>query len=291
MATSLLVRNNWFGKAVLTTGAFAIAPLDITSTLIWSAVGFGLGYQIDQFAAHNNLTLKQSANAWRLLRQTKHHNPWMIFTFAALGEMARIAGSNNAACRAHSTRLMQDLRFDPEAKERAREWYKAGMQDGCPIPELAARCRRFGHYEFEPFALQSLEQAASLHDRASIRMASQLAFRGLSALLGKEAPGPSSQQQEATGEPNPQQQQHKQRRRAPKDRVSQAPKTSVEARRLLGVEASANQAQIKTAYRRLASKHHPDRLPEGSSNSDREQAQTRMANINSAKELLDAELA
>lgn len=35
--------------------------------------------------------------------------------------------------------------------------------------------------------------------------------------------------------------------------------TSFEARRILGVESSATQEEIKTAYRRLASKHHPDK--------------------------------
>lgn len=282
MATSFLFRNNWFGKAVLTTGAFAVAPLDLTSTLIWSAVGFGLGYQFDQFAAHDHLTLKQSANAWRLLRQTKHHNPWMIFTFAALGEMARIAGNNSPACRANISRLMQDLRFDPEAKERARAWYKAGMQDGCPLPELAARCRRFGHYEFEPFALQSFAHAATLHDKPDIREPSRLAARGLEALLGKEKPGPSSAPDDAAAEDSAQ------------NEPSATKNTTLslaDARQLLEIDASANAAQVKTAYRRLASKHHPDRLPEGSSPATQEQAQAKMANINAAKDLLDAELA
>jgi DnaJ-domain-containing protein 1 len=284
MATSLLFRNNWFGKALFTTGAFAIAPIDPTSTIIWTAVGFGLGYQFDQFAAHDHLTLKQSANAWRLLRQTKHHNPWMIFTFAALGAMARIAGKNNHNHRSQARRLMQDLRFDPKGKERARSWYQAGLEDGCPLPELAARCRAFGHYEFEPFAVQSLAQAAALSDRTAIEVPSQLALRGFRALLGFEIRGAAAQKPPddappdlAQGAPGP-------------EPVASNPSSVADARRLLGVEATADKAKVKLAYRRLASQHHPDRLPEDASKAQRQQAQAKMADINSAKDLLDTAL-
>lgn len=276
MATSFLLRNNWFGKALLTTGAFAIAPLDPTSTAIWTAVGFGLGYQLDQFASHEHLTLKQSANAWRLLRQTKHHNPWMIFTFAALGEMSRIAGKNSSAHRSQALRLMQEMRFDPDAKERARKWYQAGREDGCPLPELAARCRRFGHYEFESFALHSFEVAATLGDSVRVHEQCQLARRGLQALLGLEKPNPQIEAEEVPLE-EPEQ-------------TTTSPSSVADARRLLGIEANANKAAVKTAYRRLASKHHPDRLPEDATATQRQQAQTTMADINSAKDILDTAL-
>ena len=278
MATSFLLRNNWFGKAIFTTGAFALAPLDLTSTVIWSAVGFGLGYQFDQFAGHEHLTLKQSANAWRLLRQTKHHNPWMIFTFAALGEMARIAGNNNSAFRSHALRLMQEMRFDPLAKERARGWYQAGREDGCPLPELAARCRRFGHYEFEAFALQSFEVAATLGDSVRVQEQCQLARRGLGALLGLEPRHGAAKEETVDDEPAQQEPE------APRS----APATVAEARRLLGVATAADKTEVKQAYRRLASKNHPDRLPEDATDSQRQQAQTTMADINSAKDILDA---
>jgi DnaJ-domain-containing protein 1 len=61
------------------------------------------------------------------------------------------------------------------------------------------------------------------------------------------------------------------------------------ARRLLGVAATSTREQIRSAYRNLASRYHPDRLAWGGSQVQK-LAGDRMATINEAYRLLCAEL-
>jgi DnaJ-domain-containing protein 1 len=63
------------------------------------------------------------------------------------------------------------------------------------------------------------------------------------------------------------------------------PLTLQGACRLLGVAASSTREQIKAAYRRMASRYHPDRL-ERRSEQERQSATERMVSINEAYHLL-----
>ncbi len=275
MATSYLFRNGWFGKAVFTTTSLALAPFDWASTAIWAAVGFGLGFQFDQFAGRDHGTLKQSVDSWRLLRQAKQHNPWMIFTFAALGHMSHIAGPNNPERLSQAKAVMRNLRFDAATRLQALDWYRAGKADGCPLAELAALCRQFGHLELESFALTTLKQASKLGDNPDTHQQCELTFTGLALLLGISASKAS------TGGPEQQSQAHDSKPIHPGNPLPKA-----DALRVLGVATTADKAAIKLAYRRLASQHHPDRLPNHASDHERKAAADQMARLNSAMEVL-----
>jgi hypothetical protein len=74
------------------------------------------------------------------------------------------------------------------------------------------------------------------------------------------------------------------------DELIDGPLTLESARRLLGVVETSTREQIKIAYRKMASRYHPDRLAQGA---PREQklASDRMASINEAYHLLCADLA
>ena len=74
------------------------------------------------------------------------------------------------------------------------------------------------------------------------------------------------------------------------DEVIVGPLTLESARRLLGIAATSTREQIRDAYRKMASRYHPDRLAQGA---PREQklASDRMASINEAYHLLCTDLA
>jgi len=63
------------------------------------------------------------------------------------------------------------------------------------------------------------------------------------------------------------------------------PMTGAQASQVLGVDAGSTREQIKTAYRRMVSQWHPDRL-EGSGEAVRRSATEKMAAINEAYRLL-----
>ncbi len=74
------------------------------------------------------------------------------------------------------------------------------------------------------------------------------------------------------------------------DEVIVGPLTLESARRLLGVAATSTRDQIRVAYRKMASRYHPDRLAR-SAPREQKLASDRMASINEAYHLLCTELA
>jgi DnaJ domain len=73
------------------------------------------------------------------------------------------------------------------------------------------------------------------------------------------------------------------------DELIAGPLTLESARRLLGVAATSTQEQIRVAYRKMASRYHPDRLAQGAP-SEQKLASDRMASINEAYHLLGTDL-
>ena len=74
------------------------------------------------------------------------------------------------------------------------------------------------------------------------------------------------------------------------DEVMVGPLTLESARRLLGVAATSTREQIRVAYRKMASRYHPDRLALGAPPVQK-LASDRMASINEAYQLLCTDLA
>jgi hypothetical protein len=72
--------------------------------------------------------------------------------------------------------------------------------------------------------------------------------------------------------------------------VMVGPLTLESARRLLGVAATSTREQIRVAYRKMASRYHPDRLAR-SAPPEQKLASDRMASINEAYQLLCTDLA
>lgn len=269
MQLSSLLHNQWFCKATFTVCAIAVAPADPIFMVVWAFVGFGFGYQLDEWARSHRLSLGQSLDAWRLLRQAKSHNPWLIYTFAGLGHLGKVAGPIRQEHIAHARELMRQLRFDAIERERAQEWFKAGKMPGCPFPELAEHCRNLGHQEFETFALKSLQDSVELAKDEAGRRVCELACTGLLLLLGVSAS--RARTGAAQGGPST---------------SAQAQMSVPAARALLGVDSKADQAAITQAYRRLVARLHPDRLPTHADAEQRAKAEARMAEVNVAREVL-----
>ena len=278
MQPSAIFRNQWFGKATFAICAIVIAPEDPLYTAIWALVGLGIGHQIDEWACNDQLTLRQSLDARRLLRQAKAHNPWLIYTFAGLGHLGKVAGPVRPEHINHARELMRQLRFDAEERERAQGWFKAGKIPGCPFPELAQICRNWGHPEFETFTLTSLRHSITLAQDEKGQRVCELACTGLLLLLGVSAskartPGSSDGTTDGNAQGTP---------------INATQMSPADARQLLGVSKDDDPDTVTQAYRRLVARLHPDRLPSHASDEQRGIAEQRMAEVNVAREVLSS---
>jgi hypothetical protein len=74
------------------------------------------------------------------------------------------------------------------------------------------------------------------------------------------------------------------------DELKAGPLTLESARRLLGVAATSTREQVRLAYRKMATRYHPDRQAQSAPHQQK-QASDRMASINEAYQLLCTDLA
>jgi DnaJ-class molecular chaperone len=75
----------------------------------------------------------------------------------------------------------------------------------------------------------------------------------------------------------------------PAEEVMAGPLTVESARELLGIAVTSTREQIRAAYRKMASRYHPDRLARSAPH-EQKLASERMASINEAYQLLCTEL-
>ncbi len=187
-------------------------------------------------------------------------------TFAVMGHVAKADGRISADEIAHARAVMREMNLNPEQTRVAQSLFREGKASGFDLDgvlrQFLRECRR-RHTLLQMFLeiqLQAAYADGTLHtaEAALLRhIAGRLGFSGaqfeqLDALIraarerGNRGPGG------ATGGQGP-----RDHRRSAAGQVAM---TTDEARAILGVEAGANEADVKKAYRRLMNQHHPDKL-------------------------------
>ncbi len=139
-ASSKLLYNRWFGKAVGILASVVFAPSDPKFLIFWVACGIGVGHGFDWWSARF-LHPTQLGRLWRRLKpKSQSSRPSMQFTFAAMGRIAKACGRVLPAHIDYAEQLMSRLGFSAVDRRQAIEWFSAGKNPDYPFARLANEC-------------------------------------------------------------------------------------------------------------------------------------------------------
>ncbi|MGE0483960.1 MAG: co-chaperone DjlA [Gammaproteobacteria bacterium] len=235
----------WWGKVVGGALGFAFGgPLG-------AAFGAAVGHQFDR-----GLDGAEDGAG----EQERIQTAFFTATFTVMGYVAKADGHVSPAEIAHAQAVMRDMRLSPEQVRVAKNLYREGKTVGFDCDAAVhqfvreSRRRRTLLQMFLEIQIQAACADGELHPREDA------VLRRLAGLLGfstahyvqlvtlVRAAGGSAHGGHGAGRPGGGQ------------RAAPARLDTATARAILGVTANASVDDIKKAYRRLMSQHHPDKL-------------------------------
>jgi len=236
---------SWWGKVV--GGAFGFMLGGPLGALLGAVLGHNLdkgiaGIQIDEELSPGDRERVQTA--------------FFTATFSVMGAIAKADGRVSPDEIALAESVMRDMDLDPQMRKTAINLFNQGKADGFPLDDVLLQFRQECHrrntliqmfIEIQLQAAYADGQFDAAEDRLLLHICAQLGipefvFRRLEKMIKAER--------------------HYGRAGAGRQQSRQQPKgpTLADAYAILNVASSSSDAEVKKAYRRLMSQHHPDKL-------------------------------
>lgn len=245
---------SWWGKVI--GGAFGF----MVGGPLGAALGVALGHNFDRGLEGVQLPGGD---------QERVQTAFFTACFSVMGAVAKADGQVSKAEIRVAENMMQQMRLTADMRAAAINLFDQGKQADFPLDEILDQFRQECHRRqnllqmFMEIQLQAA-YADGRMDAAEDRMMRhicarlgfpELLFRQLDTMvrlaMGLHAQG------EWQGRYSSQQGHQEQ---AQQSRASRSDMSISEAYAVLGITSSATDAEVKKAYRRLMSQHHPDRL-------------------------------
>jgi DnaJ like chaperone protein len=224
---------NWFGKAVGAALGFAVGG---PPGLVLGAL---LGHQFDQGAQTGFSRRRGSAQTQKLFFEV---------TFEVMGHLAKIDGRVTEEEIRIARRIMHRMRLDPEQVQVAIERFSAGKKSGYPLDSrLHALEGRIGRRKDLVRAFIEIQLQAAIGG-GEIAQAKRLGLWDIARTFDVGRAELAQFESLVRAQMN----QTSARSGSQGDLAL--------AYRALGVAANASDGEVKTAYRRLMNRHHPDKL-------------------------------
>lgn len=225
---------SWWGKAIGSGVGFMMGgPLG-------AIIGATFGHRIDQGLG--------GASRLNIGDTERTQAAFFSATFSLMGYLAKADGKVSASEISMVEQVMSNMRLLPEQRKAAIALFNQGKQDDFPIADILDQFRRECHRRsnllqmFLEILISTALADGVLHPaekKALYYMAQQLGFNA--AYVDQLINMVGAQQHYA-------------------DDSHQASASIDDAYMVLGIDASATDAEMKRAYRRLMSQHHPDKL-------------------------------
>lgn len=218
----------------------------LSKGLLGALIGAWIGHRFDKGLSFNFNEL-----SGRQYSEAEKQQAFFEATFSVMGYVAKANGRVTAEEIAFATTYMDKLSLKGELRQHAQNSFREGKMAGFPIDKrLKTFVRKCGsrhdlllmfleiqiQVAFADGTLDDSERAA-LHSIAKVL---RVSARDLNKLLEMIIAGEQFHQQGGRGTPSKQQLEN--------------------AYKVLGCSADMNDKDIKNAYRKLMSQHHPDKL-------------------------------
>ena len=230
---------SWWGKIL--GGAFGM----MLGGPVGAALGAALGHGFDK-----GLTESASATG-EFGRRQRAQTVFYTATFSIMGHICKLDGRISEDEIALARQVMWQMDLNAEQRQTAIRLFNEGKKDGFPLPDMLRQFKReigprsnlFRMFvEIQIMAayadgvLHPAERGVLLDICRQLGIA-EAEFEHLCRMIGGPGPGPGPGAHGDEGRPSLQQ-----------------------AYAVLDIDPSAGAHEIKKAYRRLLSRHHPDKL-------------------------------
>ena len=262
---------NWYGKVgggIL--GFMAGGPLG-------AVIGAVLGHQFDRGLGETRGGSRDFRTVFESVSASSRQQVFFETTFLAMGHLAKADGRVSEEEIQAARAVMHQMRLRPEDVRRAIDLFTSGKRADYPIDQQVIQFRRScrGHADLiRTFLEIQMELALS---KGSIRPRERELLWRIADLLGVGRVELAHLEAVLRARRSFGQNRMAARRRSDLDQAYKA----------LGIEPSATEREIKTAYRRLMNQHHPDKqVARGLPDSMLEVAKERTREIRSAYEVI-----
>jgi len=232
---------SWWGK--LLGGSFGYMLGGPLGALLGAAIGHKFDTGITDFTRFENL---RAGNTERI------QTAFFTTTFLVMGHLAKADGRVSESEIAQAKFIMDQMQLTPDQKKAAIALFNEGKTDDFDLHAVIGQFRREcgRRRNLEQMFIEIVITTAmadgkldSFEYEILVSVSKQLGFSRLA--LDKIIQMLQAQRQYSAG-----------------DRAGQQPhyKSIEDAYHVLGVESSASDGEVKKAYRRLMSQHHPDKL-------------------------------
>ncbi len=230
---------SWFGKVIGGTFGFLMGgPLG-------AILGASLGHQFDQ--GIHGLEIDEQLSPGD---QQRVQMAFFTATFSVMGHIAKADGQVSTAEINHAKQIMDELDLNDELRKTAINLFQQGKADNFPINEVMDQFRKECHRRTHLIRMFLEIQIQAAFADGILDKTEEIVLQNICTHLGISRFEFESIKLQIQA----------QQRFNSKTQNRQSENSLEDAYAVLGISASATDSEVKKAYRKLMSQHHPDKL-------------------------------